>query len=53
MVYNKIDANPEFEVPSENDYKSFPVSAMKKLGIAALQAELVARAGKTAGYARK
>ena len=53
MIYNKIDANPEFELPTENDYKSFPVSAMKKLGIAALQAELVARAGKMAGYARK
>jgi len=53
MVYNKIDANLEFEIPNDNDYKSFPVSAQKKLGIAALQAELVAKAGKMAGYAHK
>jgi len=48
MIYNKIDANPEFDPPFENGYKSFPVSALNKTGIAALQAELIATAGKTA-----
>jgi GTP-binding protein HflX len=49
MVYNKIDANPEFDTPIENGYKRFPVSALNKTGISALQAELIAIAGKSAG----
>lgn len=48
MIYNKIDALPEFELPSENGYKSFPISALNKTGIAAIQAELIAKAGKAA-----
>lgn len=46
MIYNKIDAHPDFEPPSENSYKSFPISALNKIGIAAIQAELIAKAGK-------
>ncbi len=53
MIYNKIDANPEFELPSENGVKSFLISAKKKQGIAALQAELIAKVGKITSYARK
>lgn len=48
MIYNKIDANPAFELPCENGYKSFSLSALHKTGIAALQAELIVKASKTA-----
>lgn len=48
MIYNKIDANPEFDIPSENGYRSFAVSALKKTGIPAVQAELIAAAEKAA-----
>ncbi|MGH8015892.1 MAG: GTPase HflX, partial [Candidatus Zixiibacteriota bacterium] len=48
MTYNKIDAKPDFDLPTENGYKSFPISAFNRLGIAALQAELIVKAGKVA-----
>lgn len=45
MIYNKIDAKPDFEPPVENGYKGFRISALIKLGIPALQAELISKAG--------
>ncbi len=48
MVYNKIDANPEFVPPPDDNSDSFLCSALKKEGIAALQAELIARASRPA-----
>ncbi len=44
LIYNKIDANPEFVPPQSNSSTSFGISALKRTGIAALQAEIVARA---------
>ncbi|MCK4462174.1 MAG: 50S ribosome-binding GTPase, partial [candidate division Zixibacteria bacterium] len=46
LVYNKIDANPDFVPPSLDSALSFLVSASKHQGIAALQSELVARSQK-------
>jgi GTP-binding protein HflX len=46
MIYNKLDANPEFTPPSDNSGPSFAVSALQGLGLAALKAELVARSGR-------
>ena len=43
MVYNKLDANPEFVEPGDSGAPSFTVSARQKSGIAALQAEIVAK----------
>jgi len=43
LVYNKIDANPDFTPPAVEAAKSFCLSASKRCGIAALQSELVAR----------
>jgi GTP-binding protein HflX len=42
LVYNKIDANPEFDSQIISGQKSFAISATKKLGIPALQAEIIA-----------
>ena len=45
VVYNKIDANPEF-VPAKLDgVPTILVSALEKKGIAALKAEIIARSG--------
>jgi len=46
LVYNKIDANPDFVPPSLGSALSFLVSASKRQGIAALQLELIARSQK-------
>jgi GTP-binding protein HflX len=46
MIYNKIDINPDFDLPFENGYKGFSISALNKIGIPALQAELIASASK-------
>ena len=46
IVYNKLDANPEFTAPSDNSAPAFVVSALKSNGLAALKAELVIRAGR-------
>ncbi|MDH3890682.1 MAG: GTPase HflX [candidate division Zixibacteria bacterium] len=43
LVYNKIDLNSEFVPPTADATTSFLVSASKKVGIAALQTELIAR----------
>ncbi len=43
LVYNKIDLNPDFIAPTVSSATSFLVSASKKLGIAALQTELIGR----------
>jgi GTPase len=43
MVFNKLDANPEFTLPSNYTANAFVVSALKAQGLAALKAELVAR----------
>jgi GTPase len=42
MIYNKIDKCPEFAPPTEPDGKVYLVSAKERLGIAALQAEIIA-----------
>jgi GTP-binding protein HflX len=42
LVYNKIDANPEFASESINGQNSFIISAIKKTGLPALQAEIIA-----------
>lgn len=41
LVYNKIDANPEFATEAFNGNNSFVISATKKTGISALQAEII------------
>jgi GTP-binding protein HflX len=46
MIYNKIDANPDFDPPPTDDSSSFLTSALKKQGIAAVQAELIARSSR-------
>ena len=46
MIYNKIDSKPDFDPPSGNGHKSFRISALNRLGFPALQAELIAKAGK-------
>ena len=43
MVYNKLDANPGFVVPAANSGPGYLTSALKQTGLAALQAEIVAR----------
>jgi GTP-binding protein HflX len=45
MVYNKLDANPEFLAPSNDGVVGLAISALKKTGLAALKAEIVARSG--------
>jgi len=42
LIYNKIDINPEFTSQIPNGPKPFVISATKKLGISALQAEIIA-----------
>jgi len=46
MVYNKLDANPEFFLPSDNSSKGFAISALHNQGLAALKAEVVARSAR-------
>ena len=43
MIYNKLDANPEFTAPPNNTVPTFVVSALEATGLAALKAELAAR----------
>ncbi len=43
MIYNKIDANPDFLPVNGHGDKAFVVSALQDRGLAALQAELIAR----------
>lgn len=47
MIYNKIDANPEFAPLPMDGSLSFCVSALNRTGIAPLQAEIVRRASLT------
>ncbi len=47
MVYNKIDANPEFVVNNGRGEKMFFISALANRGLAALQAELISRSSKS------
>jgi 50S ribosomal subunit-associated GTPase HflX len=49
LVYNKIDINPDFVVPTFDTATSFLVSASQKVGIAALQTELIARSQRSSG----
>ena len=44
LIYNKIDQCPEFIPPMNGGVKYFTTSALKKMGIPALQAEIIARA---------
>ncbi len=46
MIYNKLDANPDFAPPNDNTAKAFVVSALKSQGLTALKAELVARSSR-------
>ena len=41
LAYNKIDKNPEFMPNKEISEKSFNISAVKKIGIKQLQAEII------------
>ncbi|MCP4683841.1 MAG: GTPase HflX [bacterium] len=43
MVYNKIDAKPDFQPPLNDGNKGFAISALEKNGLPALKAEIVAR----------
>ncbi len=43
MIYNKIDANPDFQPINGHNEKAFFTSALRDKGLAGLQAELVAR----------
>ncbi|MBD3403280.1 GTPase HflX [candidate division GN15 bacterium] len=45
MVYNKIDANPSFVAPLDNGSTAVMISAAEKIGLEALRAEIIARAG--------
>jgi GTP-binding protein HflX len=42
MIYNKIDACPDFIPPPDNEHKALSVSALKNIGISALRSEIVA-----------
>jgi GTP-binding protein HflX len=41
MVYNKIDAHPDFVIPADNERPAFAVSALQKSGLPALKAEII------------
>lgn len=43
MVYNKIDARPDFQPPLSDGNQGFVISALENTGLAALKAEIVAR----------
>ena len=43
LLYNKIDAVPDFIPPPGSDGKFFAISALKRRGLDALRAELIAR----------
>lgn len=43
MIYNKIDANPDFLLNNGHGEKAFFISAIEGRGLAALQAELIAK----------
>jgi GTP-binding protein HflX len=43
LLYNKIDSNPEFLPPLSDNGNSFLISARDGTGMAAIQAELIAR----------
>ncbi len=43
MIYNKVDIVPEFVLPPEKGGAAFALSARDRIGISALQAELVAQ----------
>ena len=45
MIYNKLDANPGFVAPGQ-DGTGYVISALGRTGLAALQAELVARSSR-------
>ena len=42
MVFNKIDANPGFLLPPDEDGRAFLISAQEQLGLAALKAAIIA-----------
>jgi len=46
LVYNKLDANPDFMPPSDNPARSFTISSLREIGIAALKAEVVAQSSR-------
>ncbi|HWR82762.1 MAG TPA: GTPase HflX [Candidatus Deferrimicrobium sp.] len=46
IVYNKVDIVPGFVPPRNEGDRAFTVSALRGQGIAAVQAELIARSGK-------
>ncbi|MDZ4722596.1 MAG: GTPase HflX [candidate division Zixibacteria bacterium] len=50
LVYNKVDALPGFETPIGTGSPSLSISALKKTGIAALKAEIVAQAERIPSY---
>jgi len=41
LIYNKIDTNSEFQLPSTDGTRAFAVSARKELGLTALKAEII------------
>ncbi len=43
MVYNKLDANPEFIPPSDNSSRLFTISARDGIGLNKLRAEVIAK----------
>lgn len=43
MVYNKIDAKPDFQPPLNDHTVGFIISALEKTGLSALKAEIVVR----------
>jgi GTP-binding protein HflX len=43
MVYNKLDANPEFIPPSDGSTRSFTISARDGVGLNQIRAEVVAQ----------
>jgi len=45
LIYNKIDMVGEFCLPSLDGVKAFPISALNRLGLSSLQAELIVASG--------
>jgi len=43
MVYNKIDAKPDFQLPLDDGSRGFAISALENTGLPALKAEIVVR----------
>ncbi|MFZ5980985.1 MAG: GTPase HflX [Candidatus Zixiibacteriota bacterium] len=53
MIYNKLDARPDFLQPADNLHQNLSISALANQGIAALKAEIIACYNKRNKYDNK